>query len=81
MIFRDVWAFGITLFEVYAYGDMPFGNLSNNEVCAAVVSGLRPEVPVNCHPEVGAIMMDCWRDVPHERVSIEDALCRMKAIQ
>ncbi|KAI1712631.1 protein tyrosine kinase domain-containing protein [Ditylenchus destructor] len=43
----DMWSFGVTLFEVFTYGDVPFGNLSNNEVLTTVVSGLRLEIPPN----------------------------------
>uniref|UniRef100_A0A915E4Y0 Protein kinase domain-containing protein n=1 Tax=Ditylenchus dipsaci TaxID=166011 RepID=A0A915E4Y0_9BILA len=77
----DMWSFGVTLFEVFTYGDVPFGNLSNNEVLSAVVSGLRPEIPINCPLGIGEIMKACWKENPLKRICAEEALTRLKLIQ
>ncbi len=82
----DVWAFEVTLYEVFTYGSMPFGNLSNDEVCAAVVNGMRPDVPSSCPGEVDAIMGACWRNYDERilviifPIIIEQALERLKLI-
>ncbi|TKR80556.1 hypothetical protein L596_014614 [Steinernema carpocapsae] len=44
----DMWSFGLTIWEIYSYGRVPFGDLSNNEVLSAVCSGIRPNRPANC---------------------------------
>lgn len=61
----------MTLFEVFTYGDVPFGNLSNNEVLTAVVSGLRPEIPPNCPQHIADILKLCWKENPLKRICAE----------
>ncbi|KAI1700702.1 protein tyrosine kinase domain-containing protein [Ditylenchus destructor] len=77
----DMWSFGVTLFEVFTYGDVPFGNLSNNEVLTAVVSGLRPEIPPNCPQHIADILKLCWKENPLKRICAEEALTRLKLMQ
>ncbi|KAI1712633.1 protein tyrosine kinase domain-containing protein [Ditylenchus destructor] len=77
----DMWSFGVTLFEVFTYGDVPFGNLSNNEVLTAVVSGLRPEIPQNCPQHIADILKVCWKENPLKRICAEEALTRLKLMQ
>ena len=50
----DVWAFGVTLWEIYSDADaMPFFTLSSDEeVIARVVKGERLEQPDECPDEV-----------------------------
>ena len=35
----DIWAFGVTLFELFTFGSMPFGDLSNNEALIFILQG------------------------------------------
>ncbi|KAI6204846.1 hypothetical protein M3Y94_00724200 [Aphelenchoides besseyi] len=77
----DMWSFGVTLYEIFTYGAMPYGDLSNNEALMAVISGVRPTVPPKCPAEIGELMKDCWKTAPDERPVAEDALVRLKMIQ
>ncbi|XP_065829979.1 uncharacterized protein [Oscarella lobularis] len=65
----DVWAFGITLWEVMTLGMMPYPGVSNHEVAAFVMSGQRLEKPNECPLDVYDIMRLCWAGKPHQRLS------------
>ncbi|KAH7725288.1 TRK-1 protein [Aphelenchoides avenae] len=77
----DIWSFGVTLSEVFSYGEMPFGNLSNSEVLSAVMSGMRPSIPSKCPFEICQIIADCWHESPTQRLNADEALTRLKMIQ
>jgi hypothetical protein len=92
---RAFRSFGVTLFELFTFGDMPYGDLSNNEALMAVISGesndekplkilspgVRPSVPAKCPEAIAELMKDCWKTAPDERPVAEDALIRLKMIQ
>ncbi|XP_065830172.1 uncharacterized protein [Oscarella lobularis] len=65
----DVWAFGITLWEVMTLGMMPYPGVSNQDVVVLVTSGQRPGKPNECPLEVYDIMGLCWAAEPDERLS------------
>uniref|UniRef100_A0A914H7V0 Protein kinase domain-containing protein n=1 Tax=Globodera rostochiensis TaxID=31243 RepID=A0A914H7V0_GLORO len=77
----DIWSFGVLLFELFSYGDMPFGNLSNGEVSCALKNGKVPGVPEQCSPELDELMRRCWDQNAGDRISAEDALQRLKNIR
>lgn len=63
----------MTIFEVFTYGDVPFGNLSNSEVMTALLSGLRPELPKTCSLIILQIVHGCWEDIPQKRITADEA--------
>ncbi|XP_065830224.1 tyrosine-protein kinase Mer-like isoform X2 [Oscarella lobularis] len=65
----DVWAFGITLWEVMTLGMMPYPGVSNQEVAAFVMSSQRLAKPNECPLEVYDIMRLCWAGDSDERLS------------
>lgn len=56
----DVWSFGVTLWEMYSYGEQPYGSLKGNEVIDLVDKGERLPQPRRCPKEVYEIMDQCW---------------------
>lgn len=74
-------AFGVTLYELFSFGAMPYGDLSNNEALLAVISGVRPEIPDQTPAAMAALMRDCWALAPEERPVAEDLLIRIKELQ
>ncbi|XP_065829757.1 uncharacterized protein [Oscarella lobularis] len=65
----DVWAFGITLWEVMTLGMMPYPGVSNQEVGAFVTSGQRLGKPNECPLEVYDVMRLCWAGKSNKRLS------------
>jgi hypothetical protein len=41
-------AFGVTVWEVFSYGEVPFGDLTNTEILNAACNGHRPPRPATC---------------------------------
>lgn len=56
----DVWAFGITLWEIMSYGGVPYGEIRTVEVQPKVRDGFRLHCPPDCPPEFYGVMMRCW---------------------
>jgi len=65
----DVWSFGVTLWEMYSYGGIPYPGLSNVQCMDQVNSGYRMPPPPNCPEEISSIIMLCWKDDPKKRPS------------
>ncbi|XP_073950980.1 uncharacterized protein [Choristoneura fumiferana] len=63
----DVWAFGITLWEIVTLGSTPYAAMSGREVLAAVTEGYRLERPPHCKPQLYRAMHSCWHADPSQR--------------
>eukprot|EP00911_Craspedida_sp_UC1_P002415 UC1_evm3s1801 len=68
----DVWAFGITLWEIMSYGSTPYSDIRNIEVQPKVRDGYRLPQPKDCPPEFYAVMGRCWDAKWLRRPSFKD---------
>ena len=73
----DVWSFGVLMWEIYSFGQHPFGGQSNHEVIDRVKSGQMLECTSLCPPAIFDIMHHCWTRVPGKRPSISDVLSQL----
>uniref|UniRef100_A0A914E007 receptor protein-tyrosine kinase n=1 Tax=Acrobeloides nanus TaxID=290746 RepID=A0A914E007_9BILA len=55
----DVWAFGVTLWELFSYGEHPYAGMSSQEVLEDIGKE-RLKKPKNCLEEIYKIMRSCW---------------------
>lgn len=67
----DVWSFGILLYEIITYGQMPYPTLTNQQVMQRLRTSYRMSCPANCPKRVYDIMMECWNDTPANRPTFE----------
>lgn len=74
----DVWAFGVTMWEVFSNGAEPYAALSNDDVVRAVLGGARPERPPRCPSAVFALMQECWAYDPAARPTFAAIVERFK---
>ena len=66
----DVWAFGVTLWELFSGGCVPWAELeSDEEVCQMVVEGKRLSKPKDCPEPVYKVMQACWQKRTVDRPS------------
>ena len=75
----DVWAFGVTMWEIFTLAKcIPYEEMSNEEVAEDALKKHRTlmEIPKKCPFEVYDVMLTCWRDNAQERASF-DALYDM----
>ncbi|CAL8093174.1 unnamed protein product [Orchesella dallaii] len=65
----DVWAFGVTLWELYTLGDKPYPGLSYTlDFMKYLETGaLRLSKPDYATNEIYEFMLMCWRKVPEDR--------------
>jgi tyrosine-protein kinase len=66
--FSDVWSYGVTLWEMFSYGDHPYGDLTGTQVLEMVEErGYRLSRPKACPGAVYDIMLLCWSLEPTNR--------------
>ncbi|XP_061194673.1 tyrosine-protein kinase HTK16-like [Saccostrea echinata] len=68
----DVWSFGITLWEMFSYGDQPYGDKKGVEVMQFIESGERLSKPDDCPETCYKKMRECWNKDPAKRPDFKD---------
>ncbi|XP_035713628.1 macrophage colony-stimulating factor 1 receptor 1-like isoform X2 [Folsomia candida] len=84
----DIWAFGVTLWEVFSLGSVPYSGLGWNVAFVdKLYEGLRLQRPALASPEIFGLMEKCWAEVAEDRPQfsfIEDkirALLQQKEVE
>eukprot|EP00045_Choanoeca_perplexa_P016901 m.234837 g.234837 ORF g.234837 m.234837 type:complete len:685 (+) comp17392_c0_seq4:199-2253(+) len=72
----DVWSFAVTLWEIFSFAQMPYGDLSGQEVVKMIEAGERLKGPKGCPPKVYAIMLECWAMEANDRPSFVQLLTK-----
>ncbi|XP_035472765.1 tyrosine-protein kinase FRK isoform X2 [Scophthalmus maximus] len=67
----DVWSFGILLYEIMTFGQMPYPAMSNYQVVQKIPQGYRMTCPPNCPKVMYDIMIDCWKEDEQDRPTFE----------
>ncbi|XP_072912067.1 tyrosine-protein kinase Mer [Hemitrygon akajei] len=68
----DVWAFGITMWEIVTRGMTPYPGIQNHEIYEYLQANHRLKQPSDCLDEVYDIMYSCWRMDPVDRPTFSD---------
>ena len=84
----DVWSYGITLWEIYSLGNVPWNGSSSTEVGAhtivvscnhlpyqitdAYLSNRQLDKPKRCHQLIYDVMLSCWNIYPEKRISFNN---------
>ncbi|XP_054286278.1 activated Cdc42 kinase Ack-like isoform X1 [Macrosteles quadrilineatus] len=64
----DVWMFGVTLWEMFTFGQEPWLGLNGMQILRKIDrEGERLQQPEACSPEFYKLMMQCWSKNPAER--------------
>ncbi|XP_015679559.1 muscle, skeletal receptor tyrosine-protein kinase isoform X5 [Protobothrops mucrosquamatus] len=65
----DVWAYGVVLWEIFAFGMQPYYGMAHEEVIYYVRDGNILSCPDNCPLELYNLMRLCWSKLPSDRPS------------
>jgi len=71
----DVWSFGITMWEVFSFAELPYAWLSNHEVYEAVTNNNNPFIlskPKGCPEEIFQLIKRCCVSDPESRPSFSE---------
>nr|XP_060616761.1 tyrosine-protein kinase receptor TYRO3 isoform X1 [Anolis sagrei ordinatus] len=63
----DVWAFGVTMWEIVTRGQTPYAGIENAEIYNYLISGNRLKQPPECLEDVYDLMCRCWHSEPKLR--------------
>ncbi len=65
----DVWAYGVTLWEMFSYGFQPWAALTGQQILESIdePSYQRLEQPECCPKEYYSLMLKCWAHDPNLR--------------
>uniref|UniRef100_A0ABM0M2G5 Fibroblast growth factor receptor 3-like n=1 Tax=Saccoglossus kowalevskii TaxID=10224 RepID=A0ABM0M2G5_SACKO len=67
----DVWSYGVVLLEIATLGDVPYTDMSTQEVIEFVLEGYRMKRPDKCRLDIYSKMEDCWVENPERRPSFQ----------
>lgn len=70
----DVWAFGVTLWEMMTLGQQPYAEVDPFEMPSYLREGYRIAKPLNCPDELFSLMACCWALSPDERPKFSQLL-------
>ena len=71
----DVWNFGILMWVVMSFGEVPYGDMDNSDVMDELLRGYRLPAPDSCPTAVYNLMLECWHEIPHKRPNF----CKIQA--
>nr|CAD7397422.1 unnamed protein product [Timema cristinae] len=65
----DVWAYGVTLWEMFSYGFQPWAALTGHQILEVIdePNFQRLEQPEACPKEYFNVMLKCWQHDPNKR--------------
>eukprot|EP01119_Soliformovum_irregulare_P005945 TRINITY_DN1769_c0_g1_i11.p1 TRINITY_DN1769_c0_g1~~TRINITY_DN1769_c0_g1_i11.p1 ORF type:complete len:364 (+),score=95.94 TRINITY_DN1769_c0_g1_i11:142-1233(+) len=77
--FSDVWSFGITLWEIYEQGKLPYAELT--DVGMKIMNGTRLERPALCtDDQIWNIIQNCWKSPANKRPTMDAIVEDLKRI-
>ena len=77
----DVWAYGITLWEIMTKACVPYNTITEDrEVAKAVLAGERLPRPDNCPEDVYVVMQNCWCNHPKDRPTMPEIHANLQGI-
>ncbi|XP_069588635.1 tyrosine-protein kinase receptor TYRO3 [Ranitomeya imitator] len=78
--YSDVWAFGVSLWEIVTLGQTPYAGIENSEIYSYLLAGNRLKQPPDCLDELYEMMCQCWITEPKRRPCFSDLRRRLEAI-
>uniref|UniRef100_A0A8C1W3K1 Tyrosine-protein kinase receptor TYRO3 n=1 Tax=Cyprinus carpio TaxID=7962 RepID=A0A8C1W3K1_CYPCA len=70
----DVWAFGVTMWEIMTRGQTPYPGVENSEIYEYLIKGERLKQPPDCPADI------CWSPVPKCRPSFQHLIDQLELL-
>ena len=70
-VYSDVWAFGVLLWEIFSFGQLPYTSLTDEQVMEHVLAGQNLPQTEYCPIKVHKVMQECWL-MPENRLGFKD---------
>lgn len=77
----DVWSYGVLVWEIYTFGQLPYHDRSNEEVLKSIKDDLRLPKPDNCPDTVLEVLEKCWEGNPLARPTFSELLGDVNGIR
>nr|BAG55522.1 receptor-type protein tyrosine kinase [Hartaetosiga gracilis] len=78
---NDVWAYGVTFWEIFSLGGFPYHGIENNKLLRHLQSK-RLEMPKRCPKRLfKTIALRCWEGNPKKRPSFQELITEMRQLQ
>uniref|UniRef100_A0A915AG96 Protein kinase domain-containing protein n=1 Tax=Parascaris univalens TaxID=6257 RepID=A0A915AG96_PARUN len=81
-VMTDVYAFGMTLYEIFT-GNVPYYTMRAKDIRRKLIAGelLRPALNDTVETDLSELMRNCWHMEPQERPSMKNVWLRLRAIR
>jgi len=84
----DIWAYGVTLWEMFSYGFQPWAALTGHQILEAIdePNFQRLEQPECCPKDYFSVMLKCWQHDPNKRPKFAELInilpeCKPEQVQ
>jgi serine/threonine protein kinase len=79
----DVWAYGVTLWEIFTVGDTPYSHLDapDERFVYSLKNGMNPGRPDYAPNEIYEIMQSCWKLEPKQRYTFKEIVHKLEAFR
>lgn len=75
-----IWSFGVVLWELYSFGDIPYPLLVPETLYQFLQSGNRLEKPKQCSTEIYNFMLNIWKFDPKTRLTIQNLVSSINSL-
>ncbi|KAL5515856.1 hypothetical protein EMCRGX_G001090 [Ephydatia muelleri] len=76
----DIWSYGVTCWEVFSLGSIPYPGVENYEMLDYLKKGLRLKQPTLCPDTIFLVIQTCWVNEPNRRPCFQDVLQAVESI-
>eukprot|EP00047_Mylnosiga_fluctuans_P004690 m.235975 g.235975 ORF g.235975 m.235975 type:complete len:717 (-) comp12911_c0_seq1:102-2252(-) len=74
----DVWSFGVTVWEIWSFGTIPYPAHRNHEISGLLQSGYRMQCPEGAPMQAYQLILACWHQDPEFRPTFAEISVRLR---
>lgn len=78
--YTDVWSFGVLLWEIYSFGQVPYQGYADDSVVEMIGYHQILACPVDCPSRIYSLMVECWHKAPSKRPDFRDVHATLRQL-